>query len=75
MFEVYLRRRMTVRNLKRYPIASVCNASRDYWRARKNIEPLPDDVEKYGADSVDISVEAGCLAADWWRSCCGSGSS
>jgi RNA polymerase sigma factor (sigma-70 family) len=44
VFEVYLRRRTTVRDLERYLIASVCNASRDYWRARKNIEPLPDDV-------------------------------
>lgn len=50
VFEVYLRRRASVRDLERYLVASVCNASRDYWRARKNTEPLPEDI----AESVEL---------------------
>src|SRR5258708_7054345 len=40
VFEVFLRRRARVRDLERYLIASVCNASRDYWRAKSRTEPL-----------------------------------
>jgi len=47
VFEVYLRRRATVHDLERYLIACICNASRDYWRARKHLEPMPEDVEQY----------------------------
>ena len=47
VFEAYLRRRSTVRNLEHYLVASVCNASRDYWRARKNLDPMPEDAGEY----------------------------
>jgi RNA polymerase sigma factor (sigma-70 family) len=45
VFETYLRRRATVDDLERYLVASVCNASRDYWRSKKNSEQVPLDAE------------------------------
>ncbi len=56
VFEAYLRRRATVHDLERYLIASVCNASRDYWRARKHLEPMPEDVEQY-VEAATIDAE------------------
>lgn len=56
VFEAYLRRGATVRNLERYLIASVCNASRDYWRARKHLDPLPDDPEQL-VEAPDTDTE------------------
>jgi RNA polymerase sigma factor (sigma-70 family) len=47
VFEVYLRRRARVHDMQRYLIASVCNASRDYWRAKKKTDPLPEGIEDY----------------------------
>lgn len=56
VFEAYLRRRATVRDLERYLIASVCNGSRDYWRARKNVDPMPEDAEEY-VEAATIDAE------------------
>lgn len=45
VFEAYLRRRKTVDDLERYLVASVCNASRDYWRSKKDTEQVPLEAE------------------------------
>jgi len=57
VFEAYLRRRLTVRDLERYLVASVCNASRDYWRARKSTEPMPEEAEEYAAPATADAEE------------------
>lgn len=45
VFEAYLRRRTTVHDLEKYLVASVCNASRDYWRAKKDTDQMPLEAE------------------------------
>jgi len=57
VFEVYLRRRTTVHDLERYLVASVCNASRDYWRAKKGAEQVPIEAEEYVAPATADAEE------------------
>jgi RNA polymerase sigma factor (sigma-70 family) len=57
VFEAYLRRRTTVHDVERYLIASVCNASRDYWRARKDTESMPDDATDFVAPATADAEE------------------
>ncbi|MBV9496453.1 MAG: sigma-70 family RNA polymerase sigma factor [Acidobacteria bacterium] len=53
VFEAYLRRRATVHDLERYLVASVCNASRDYWRAKKGTEEVPIEAEYAAPATAD----------------------
>jgi RNA polymerase sigma factor (sigma-70 family) len=57
VFEAYIRRRATVDDLERYLVASVCNASRDYWRAKKDTEQVPLEAEDYMAPATADAEE------------------
>lgn len=77
VFEAYLRRRTTVHDLERYLVASVCNASRDYWRAKKDTEQLPleadDLIAPATADAEERLVRSLTIAVQLTRlgdECC-----
>jgi RNA polymerase sigma factor (sigma-70 family) len=57
VFEAYLRRRATVHDLEQYLVASVCNASRDYWRAKKYTEQVPLEAEELIAPATADTEE------------------
>jgi RNA polymerase sigma factor (sigma-70 family) len=57
VFEAYLRRRATVHDLERYLVASVCNASRDYWRSKKYTEQVPLEAEEFIAPATADAEE------------------
>ena len=44
-------------DLERYLVASVCNASRDYWRSKKETEPLPPEGEEWAAPATADTEE------------------
>jgi RNA polymerase sigma factor (sigma-70 family) len=77
VFEAFLRRRATVHDLERYLVASVCNASRDYWRAKKGTEDVPIEAAEYvapvTADAEERLVRSMTIAVQLTRlgdECC-----